>query len=227
VPGRRPQARVQTQLRRLQPLRVRRPPHSHLRSRTSKSCLAARDRSCASDRFWPYATQSPSQLCPQCQARSTPCTRTPRSYPLPRRLPCRAPILHRALSRSRSFPHPNVSSPLQHPSDRCNICSILLKHTCIVIATFRWNTWNMYMKIAETFGTYIYIIRMKQMKHAEYTLETYVCSHCNICNIRPFCNFKAKQMKHTDEIWNILMKRVKHTPETTETLETYTCNVRI
>jgi hypothetical protein len=50
----------------------------------------------------------------------------------------------------------------------------------------------MYLKIAETFGTYIYIIRLKQMKHVEHTLETYVYSHCNICNIRPFCNIKTK-----------------------------------
>jgi hypothetical protein len=69
--------------------------------------------------------------------------------------PCRAPLLSRrapplavapSLSRpgpppcsvsAAPFPCPNVSSPLQHPSNRCNIYSILLKHSCIVIATSR------------------------------------------------------------------------------------------
>jgi hypothetical protein len=49
---------------------------------------------------------------------------------------------------------------------------------------------------AEIFGTYIYNIRLKQMKHMEYILETFECSHCNI---RFFYNIKMKHMKHTDE----------------------------
>jgi len=61
-------------------------------------------------------------------------------------------------------------------------------------------------EIAETFRTYIYNIRLQQMKHIEHTLKTYVFSHCNICNIISFCNIKVKQMKH-----------MKHTDEMRET----------
>ena len=57
-------------------------------------------------------------------------------------------------------------------------------------------------------------LRLKQqMKHFEQTLTTYVYSHCNMCNILIyFCN--------------ILMKHLQHPFETSETLETYFCNMR-
>ena len=50
------------------------------------------------------------------------------------------------------------------------------------------------------------------MKHLEHTLETYVYSHCNMNNILIyFCNIKMKHLQHQDE--------------TSETLETYSCNM--
>jgi hypothetical protein len=50
------------------------------------------------------------------------------------------------------------------------------------------------------------------MKHLESILETYVYSHCNICNILIyFCNIDEKHLQHTSK--------------TSETLETYTCNI--
>ena len=107
-----------------------RTPHARIRSRASESRPAGDDRSRASDRVRPSATRSPSRLRPRHQACRTPPT-------MPRSSPRRAPVLRRALSRPRPFPCPSVSSPLQLPSDRCNIYSILLKHTCIVIATSR------------------------------------------------------------------------------------------
>jgi hypothetical protein len=56
-------------------------------------------------------------------------------------------------------------------------------------------------------------IRLKQMKHFEPILETYVYSHCNMCNIPIyFCNIDVKHLQHTSE--------------TSETLETYACNLR-
>jgi hypothetical protein len=52
----------------------------------------------------------------------------------------------------------------------------------------------------------------KQIKHSEHTLETYMYSHCNICNIPiHFCNIKMKHLQHPDK--------------TSETLETYLCNM--
>jgi hypothetical protein len=77
------------------------------------------------------------RLRPRHQARHAPSPATPCSSPTaPRSFPRRgAPVLRCTLSRPRPFSCPNVSSPPQHPSDRCNICSILLKHTCIVITT--------------------------------------------------------------------------------------------
>ena len=53
----------------------------------------------------------------------------------------------------------------------------------------------------------------KQMKHLEQTLATYVYSHCNKYNIPIyFCN--------------INIKRLQHIIGTSETLETYSCNMR-
>ena len=50
------------------------------------------------------------------------------------------------------------------------------------------------------------------MKHLKQTLPTYVYSHCNICNIPIyFCN--------------IHMKHLQHIPKTSETIETYVCNI--
>ena len=50
------------------------------------------------------------------------------------------------------------------------------------------------------------------MKHLEHTLETYVYSHCNMCNIPIyFCSIKMKHLQHPDE--------------TSETHETYLCNM--
>jgi hypothetical protein len=43
---------------------------------------------------------------------------------------------------------------------------------------------------------------LKQVKHLEHVLATYVYSHCNI------------EIKH-----------LQHTSETAETFETYTCNI--
>jgi hypothetical protein len=54
---------------------------------------------------------------------------------------------------------------------------------------------------------YICNIQMKQLKHLENTLATYVYSHDNICNI---------QIKH-----------LQHTFETAETFEIYTCNTHV
>jgi hypothetical protein len=48
---------------------------------------------------------------------------------------------------------------------------------------------------------------MKQMKHLEHILTTYVYSHCNRCNIR--------------------MKHMQHPNKTAETLGTDTCNIRV
>jgi len=67
----------------------------------------------------------------------------------------------------------------------------------------------MRLKTAETFGIYICNIRLKQIKHVEHTLETYMGSNCNICNIISFCNIKMKHMKHTDET-NVLNSRLRH-----------------
>jgi hypothetical protein len=54
---------------------------------------------------------------------------------------------------------------------------------------------------------------LKQMKHFQQTLATYVYSYCNICNIRIyFCN--------------IYMKYLQHTSETSEKIEMYVCNMR-
>ena len=48
------------------------------------------------------------------------------------------------------------------------------------------------------------------MKHLEQTLATYVYSHCSICNIPIyFCNTDIKHLQHTSE-----------------TSETYVCNMR-
>ena len=56
-------------------------------------------------------------------------------------------------------------------------------------------------------------IRLKQMKHFEPILETYVHRHCNMCNIPIyFCNIDVKHLQHT--------------LETSETLKTYVCNMR-
>ena len=44
--------------------------------------------------------------------------------------------------------------------------------------------------LENTLATYVYShrnicnIQMKQLQHLENTLATYVCSHCNICNIQ-------------------------------------------
>ena len=59
-------------------------------------------------------------------------------------------------------------------------------------------------------------IRLIEMKHLEYTIETYVYSHCNMCNIPIyFCNISIY-------FCNIDIKHVQHTYET---LETYVCNM--
>ena len=51
-----------------------------------------------------------------------------------------------------------------------------------------------------------------EMKHLEHTLETYVYSHSNMCNIPIyFCNIKMKHLQYPDK--------------TSETLETYYCNI--
>ena len=51
-----------------------------------------------------------------------------------------------------------------------------------------------------------------EMKHLEHTLETYMYSHFNMCNVPIyFCNIKMKHLQHIDE--------------TSETLETYSCNM--
>ena len=50
------------------------------------------------------------------------------------------------------------------------------------------------------------------MKHSEHTLKTYAHSHCNMFNILIYiCNIKMKHLQHPDE--------------TSETLETYACNM--
>jgi hypothetical protein len=51
-----------------------------------------------------------------------------------------------------------------------------------------------------------------EMKHLEYTLETYVYSHCNMCNILMY-------------FYNIKMKHLQYPNETSETLEIYSCNI--
>ena len=54
------------------------------------------------------------------------------------------------------------------------------------------------------------IYQEKQMKHLEQTFATYVYSHCNICNIPIyFCNVHIKHLQHISE-----------------TLGTYTYNMR-
>jgi hypothetical protein len=113
------------------PTSHRTPPHSHQISR-QRLRSAARDPSHTSDQVQPPATHPTPRSHPSCTLASSP----PRSFPCRRAIPHRAPILCCSLFQSRPFPRPNVSS-LQHPSDYCNICSILLKHTCIVIATSR------------------------------------------------------------------------------------------
>jgi hypothetical protein len=53
----------------------------------------------------------------------------------------------------------------------------------------------------------------KQMKHSKRMLATYMYNHCNMCNIPIyFCNIYIKYMQHTSK--------------TSETIETYFCNVR-
>jgi hypothetical protein len=53
-------------------------------------------------------------------------------------------------------------------------------------------------------------MRMIQIKYLEYTLQTYVYSHCNIRNILIyFCNTGTKHLQHTSK-----------------TLKTYVCNMR-
>jgi hypothetical protein len=43
-------------------------------------------------------------------------------------------------------------------------------------------------------------IRLEQMKHLEYTLETNVYSHYNMCNIPIyFCNIDIQHLQHTSE----------------------------
>jgi hypothetical protein len=65
-------------------------------------------------------------------------------------------------------------------------------------ATYRWNTCN---------------IRLEQMKHLELTLKTYMYSYYNICNIPIyFCNIDIQHLQYTSK--------------TSETLQTYSCNMR-
>jgi hypothetical protein len=53
----------------------------------------------------------------------------------------------------------------------------------------------------------------KQLKHWKQKLATYVYNQCNICNIPIyFCNIRMKHLQHLDE--------------TSETHETYFCNMR-
>ena len=85
--------------------------------------LAARGRSRARDRV------QPSRLDPH--PGCAPGVKPAAHLPPPRRAPP-PPWRH-----PRPFSRPNVSSHLQHSSDRCSICSILLEHTCMVIATSR------------------------------------------------------------------------------------------
>ena len=75
------------------------------------------------------------------------------------------------------------------------------------------NTCNICMKHMHHLDKHTCNIRMKkQIKHLEQMLATYMYSHCNICNISIyFCK--------------ILMKHLQYTTETSETLETYACNM--
>ena len=129
---------------------------------------------------------------------------------------------------------------LHHTSENSwNICNIRLKHLqntrkklenmCVAIAnmskhqdeTLAAYIWkhlkhlHIYGKSRSSFAPskwHICNTRLKQMKHSEHTLETYVYSHCNMCNISIyFCN--------------ILMKHLQHTSKTSETFEMYTCNM--
>ena len=115
-------------------------PTSHL------GCPHARFRSPASDRVRPPATHpapatasgrprpilrlDPIPAAPRRQACRTTSPRHAALLPSPR---CHPPAAPRPPPRSVSvtpLPRPNVSS-LQHPSNSCNICNILLKHTYI------------------------------------------------------------------------------------------------
>ena len=54
----------------------------------------------------------------------------------------------------------------------------------------------------------------KQTKLLEQTLATCVYGHCSICTIPVyFCNIHAKHLQHTSK--------------TSETIETYACNIRL
>jgi hypothetical protein len=70
--------------------------------------------------------------------------------------------------------------------------------------------WNIYNIQTNTLATYVW---KKQIKYWEYKLTTYVYNHCNIYNIPiHFCNIR--------------MKNLQYTSKTSETLETYACNMR-
>jgi hypothetical protein len=56
-------------------------------------------------------------------------------------------------------------------------------------------------------------MRLEQMKHLKHTLETYMYNHCHMSNILIyFCNIGIKHLQHVSK--------------TSETLETYVCNMR-
>jgi hypothetical protein len=88
---------------------------------------------------------------------------------------------------------------MQHPNEI--LANIRMKQ----LKTLEAYACNMhvYATSKSTFATSrqnTYNIRMEQMKHLEYTLETYVYSHYNICNILTyFCNIDIQhlqQLKH-------------------------------
>jgi len=120
---------IRTQLRCLQPLCIE-DPCARIRSHASESNPAARDHPA------PVTASNHPQLDPHpgCAPGVKPAALLPRHAMAPSPLHPR-PLPHSV--SSQPLPCPNISSPLQDLSDRCNISCILLKHTCIVIATSR------------------------------------------------------------------------------------------
>jgi hypothetical protein len=170
--------------------------------------------------------------------------------------PSSGPASHQTLLTPlvASHAYPMCNPDLSFETSKCNSCNIQrrqmkhlkyafetlaktpekhLKTTANIYATFWWNACNRrmkHMKPHEKYACNMHVyatsglllqhldehtcnICLIQMKHLELKLETYVYSHCNICNIRIyFCN--------TDT------KRLQHTSKTSETPETYVCNMR-
>jgi hypothetical protein len=87
-----------------------------------------------------------------------------------------------------------------------------LKHFesyCKTFATSRQNICNICVKHIKHPDNTCNVRLKKQMKHLEEMFATYVYSHCNIFNILIyFCNIQIKHLQHTSE-----------------TLETYVCNM--